>query len=414
MANKKVVIIGCGFGGLEAAKLLAKGNFDIVIIDKTNYHLFQPLLYQVATAALSPADIAIPIRSIFSKRKNVQVIMEKAVSIDRESKTVHFENYQITYDYLIVATGTMHSYFGHGEWEQFAPGLKDLKDAIGIREKILESLELAEKIADEKERQKYLNFVIVGGGPTGVELAGAIAEIAKKTMMNDFRNFSTEDTRVYLIEGLPRILSTYPEILSEKAKKSLENLGVEVILNERVVGVTNEGVKFGNRYIESKNIIWAAGNEANKLLKTLNTELDRAGRIIVEKNLAVKGSKEVFVIGDAAVFKDEKGDYLPAVAQVAIQEGRFVAKLLLNDLNDMDKKIFKYIDKGSMATIGRARAIAVIKGLKLSGFIAWLSWSFIHILFLIGFRNRFRVMLEWAWYYIKYNHGIRLIVGRDN
>jgi NADH dehydrogenase len=407
---KRIVIIGAGFGGLTAAKELAAKNFNITVIDKTNHHLFQPLLYQVATAALSPADIAIPIRSIFSKNKNVEVLLGDVKSIDKENKKVFFNSSEIDFDYLIIATGSRHSYFGRDEWEKYAPGLKTLYDALKIRETILLSLEAAEKEKDSVKRQKYLNFVIIGGGPTGVELAGAISEIVNQSIIPDFRNIDASMTKVYMIEALPNILSSYPESLSNRAQEDLKQLQVELILNEKVTDINENGVKVGNRFIETKNILWAAGNQTSPLIKTLGTETDRLGRVIVNDNLSINEDNNIFVIGDAASVKNEKGEYLPAIAPVAIQQGKFIAKIISEDLVGKQNKKFVYRDKGTMATIGKAKAVAVIKGFKLSGLIAWLAWSFIHILFLISFRNKLRVMSEWIWHYITNRPGIRLIV----
>jgi NADH:ubiquinone reductase (H+-translocating) len=407
---KRIVIIGAGFGGLTAAKELANKNFNITVIDKTNHHLFQPLLYQVATAALSPADIAVPIRSVFSKNKNVEVLLGEVKSIDKKNKKVFFNGSEIEFDYLIIATGSRHSYFGKDEWEKFAPGLKTLNDALKIRENILLSLETAEKENDPVKRQKYLNFVIIGGGPTGVELAGAISEIVNQNIIPDFRNINASMTKVYIVEALPNILSSYPEKLSNRAQEDLKNLQVEIILNEKVTEINENGVKVGERFIETKNILWAAGNQNLPLIKTLGVETDRLGRAIVNDDLSINSDANIFVIGDAASVKTEKSEYLPAIAPVAIQQGKFVAKIISEDLVGKQNKKFVYRDRGTMATIGKAKAVAVIKGFKLSGLIAWLAWSFIHILFLISFRNKLRVMSEWIWHYITNRPGIRLII----
>jgi len=407
---KKVVIIGAGFGGLTAAKILAKYDFDITIIDKTNHHVFQPLLYQVATTALSPADIATPIRSVFSENKNVKVLLGEVHSINRETRKVLFNGSKIDFDYLIVATGSRHSYFGKNEWEKFAPGLKTMNDALKIREKILLSLEAAEKESDPVKRQKYLNFVIIGGGPTGVELAGAISEIVNKNVIPDFRNITASMTKVYLIEAMPKILSSYPDKLSSYAAGELKKLGVEVILNEKVTEINHHGVRVGDKFIESNNILWAAGNQASPLIISLNTEIDRGGRAVVKDDLSIKEDENIFIIGDAAAVKNKSGEYLPAIAPVAMQQGRYVAKIIAKNSAGNSRIAFKYNDKGTMATIGKAKAVGVVKGIKLSGLIAWLAWSFIHIAYLIGFRNRLRVMVEWMWYYITNRPGIRLIV----
>jgi NADH dehydrogenase len=407
---KKVLIIGGGFGGLNVAKHLGNSEFEITIVDKTNYHLFQPLLYQVATAELSPGDIAVPIRAIFRKYKNVKVIMDEAESIDKENKIVHLKELDLSFDYLVVATGSMHSYFGHDEWEKDAPGLKTLSDALEIREKILNALEQAEKIKDRNEKEKYLSFVIVGGGPTGVELAGAIAEIVKQSLIKEFRNFDESKTKVYLIEGMSKLLASYPDELSTRAKEDLQSMGVEVILNKMVTEVSSEDIKMGDDFIKTKNVIWAAGNTTSKLIKSLDTEIDKAGRAIVNHDMSIKGYPNIFVIGDAAGFI-ENGKYLQGVAQVAIQQGKYVAEIIKSGRDPISRNPFKYKDKGNMATIGRAKAVAEIKGFKLTGFFAWAAWSLIHVLFLIGFRNRFKVMAEWIWLYLTFKRGIRLIVN---
>ena len=407
---KKVIIIGAGFGGLSAANELAKENLQITIIDKTNHHLFQPLLYQVATAALSPADIAIPIRSAFSQNKNVEILLGEVKSIDKEKKKVFFDDSEIDFDYLIIATGSRHSYFGNDKWEKYAPGLKTLNDALKIREIILLSLEAAEKEKDPIKKQKHLNFVIIGGGPTGVELAGAIAEIVNKNIIPDFRNIDASMTKVYMIEGLPNILSSYPETLSNKARNELKKLGVQIILNEKVSEINENGVRVSNQFIESKNILWAAGNQASSLIRKSGIQSDRAGRAIVNDDLSISNHSEIFVIGDAAAVKNHKAEYLPAIAPVAIQQGKYVAKVISGELKGKPRNKFKYKDRGTMATIGKAKAVAVIKGLKLSGLIAWFTWCFVHILFLINFRNKLRVMSEWIWHYVTNRPGIRLII----
>lgn len=411
MNRKKVVIVGGGFGGLLAAKEFKDTEFDVTIIDKTNHHLFQPLLYQVASAALSPADIAIPIRSIFTDQPNIKVLLDEAITVDKNNNKVILKNSELEFDYLILSPGARHSYFGNDEWENFAPGLKTLSDALKIRERILNSLEAAEKEKDKNKIQNYLTFIVIGGGPTGVELAGAIAEIAKKTMIRDYKNFRADDTKIILVEAFPRILTSYPEDLSEKAKDDLKKMGVEVLLNTKVTDINKDGIMIGDTFIESKNVIWAAGNAASNLLKSLEIELDIAGRAIIEEDCSIPGYPNIFVIGDAALMKNEKGEILPGVAPVAMQQGKFVGKLILNSNEKNIRKKFVYVDKGSMATIGKAKAVAMIKGLKLSGLIAWLAWSLVHIFFLIGFRNRFRVFAEWIWYYITNRQGTRLITN---
>jgi len=409
--KKKIVIIGGGFGGISAAKDFGDFDADITLIDKTNHHVFQPLLYQIATAALSPADIAAPIRAVLNKQKSITVVMDEVIDIDRSNREVITKSSRFNFDYLIVAVGSRHSYFGKDEWEKNAPGLKTLNDALFIREKILLSLEAAEKMNNIEEVKKYLNFVIVGGGPTGVEMAGAIAEILKISMMEDFRNISADQTKVYLIEALPRLLITYPEDLSERAKKDLESIGVEVLLNTKVFDVNDKGVSVGDRFIETKNIIWAAGNTIPPLVKKLSSEYDKAGRVFVNPDLCLKDDPNIFVIGDAAHLNDKKGNLLPGIAPVAMQEGKYVAKIIKEGKDSDLREPFKYFDKGTMATIGRAKAVCMIAGLKFTGFIAWVLWSVIHIFFLISFRNKFKVMAEWIWYYITFRHGIRLITG---
>ncbi len=411
---KTVVIIGGGFCGLAAAKVLAKYSFDITIVDKTNHHLFQPLLYQVATATLSPGDIANPIRSILANRQNVKVVMAEVTSIDKVKREVKFKSTSIAFDYLIIAVGSSYSYFGNEGWEQFAPGLKTLNDALKIRESILLSLEAAERLTDKSRIEEYLNFVIVGGGPTGVELAGAIAEIVNKNYIKDFRNINEKMTKVFLVEALPRLLQAFPENLSAKALDELKYLEVEVLLNRRVTGIDKNGVHLGDDFIKTKNIIWAAGNKASPLLETLGIELDRSGRGFVNPDLSIKDDPDIFIIGDAAVCKDEKGKSLPELAPVAMQQGRYVAGIILKGINSISGRRFKYRDKGALATIRKGKSVAVIKGLKLSGLIAWLTWSFVHIMYLINFRNRIRVMTEWAWYFITNRPGIRLIVKKSN
>jgi NADH dehydrogenase len=411
-ANKpKVIIIGGGFGGLSAAKKLKNKPVDVILIDKTNHHLFQPLLYQVATAGLSPAYIAFPLRSIFRKSKNVQVILGEVKRIDRKEKKVYLNGESYFYDFLIVAVGARHHYFGKDEWEKFAPGLKTLQDAINIRERILLAFEKAEKINDPDEQQKYLNFVIVGGGPTGVEMAGAIAEIAKKTLIEDFKKIDPSKAKIYLVEALPRILPSYPEELSQKAKEDLEKLGVKVLLNTRVTELTKNSVKLNGKEIHAATIIWAAGNKANPLIQQLNCELDKIGRAVVSPYLHLKDDESVFVIGDAAAVFDEKGNTLPGVSPVAITEGRYVAKFILRKLKNKKIKPYRYFDKGSLATIGKAKAVADFGWIRFSGFFAWLLWVFVHIFFLIGFKNRFIVMIEWIFAYFTYQKSARLIVS---
>lgn len=412
MTLKKVVIIGGGFGGLSAAKVLDDSLSDVAVIDKTNHHLFQPLLYQVATAALSPADIAIPIRSILNNKSNTKVILDEAIDIDKSNKIVKLTNSELAYDYLIVAPGSRHSYFGKNEWEKYAPGLKTLTDAVTIREKIINSLEMAEKENDQTNKIKDLTFVIVGGGPTGVELAGAIAEIAKKTIIKDYKNFKPDDAKIILIEAFPRVLNTFEENISERAEKYLSSMGVQIIKNTKVEDVNSSGVQTTNGFIITSNVIWAAGNQASPLIQKLNIPTDRVGRIFINDDCSIPDYPEIFVIGDASQLKDNNGKMLPGTAPVAMQQGKFVAKIINAELAGKPRTKFKYIDKGNLATIGKAKAVGEIKGFKFYGLIAWLMWSSIHIFYLIGFKNRFRVMIEWIWYYITNKRGTRLIVGK--
>ena len=410
MSVTKVVILGGGFGGLNAAKTLGHSKLDVWVIDKTNHHLFQPLLYQVASAALSPGDIGIPIREIVSPYENVTVLMAEAVSIDKKEKHVVLRNGdRIGYEYLIVALGARHSYFGREEWELYAPGLKTLSDALKIRERILMSFEMAERCDSISEAKKFLNFVIIGGGPTGVEMAGAIAEIAYETMLKNFRRIDTTKTKIYLIEGNSHILPAYPETLTVKAKKYLERYGVHVIEGKRVTNVTSEGVEVEGMEIPAKNILWAAGNQASPVLKTLDVPLDRQGRVAVDPDLSIPGYPEIFVIGDAACAMDKKGKPLPGLAPVAVQQGRYVAHILRKRLPKSERPPFRYLDKGTMATIGKTKAIGMFGKIQFSGFIAWLAWCFIHIIYLIGFRNRLIVLTQWLFSYFSPQRGARLI-----
>lgn len=410
MVYTKVVIIGGGFGGLNVAQALKKTRLDVLVIDKTNHHLFQPLLYQVASAALSPGEIAIPIREILRKNENTSVIMGEVVQVDKKNRRLTLANNEtIDYDYLVLAVGARHSYFGNPQWEKHAPGLKTIKDALKIREEILVSFEKAELLDNIKEAAKYLNFVIIGGGPTGVEMAGAIAEIAHKTMFKNFRRIKPEKSKIYLIEAGPHILPMYPSSLSQRAKKDLEKLGVCVMEGKKVTLVNEEGVQVDETFYPCKNVIWAAGNQASTLLKTLDVPLDRQGRVIVQPDLSIPNHPEIFVIGDAAcaIGKDEKP--LPGIAPVAIQEGKYVSRIIKNKVPGEKRRPFKYFDKGSMATIGKAKAIAMVGKLKFTGIIAWLMWCFIHIAYLIGFRSRLSVMVEWSLFYLTGQRGARLI-----
>ncbi len=406
----KVVIIGAGFGGLEAAKKLAcEDAVRMTVIDRTNYHLFQPLLYQVATAALSPADIAAPIRGVLSKCKNVEVILAEVQSIDVNAKKVKMVDGEIDYDFLIVATGARHSYFGHPEWERIAPGLKSLEDAVEIRRRILMAYEYAEKITDETARKAAMTFVIIGGGPTGVEMAGAISEIARYTLAKDFRHIDPSQTRIVLVEGEPRVLASFPDDLRISAMKQLVDLGVEVHAGVHATDLTEAGLQVGDEFIPCRVKIWAAGNTASFVGQALGVPVDRVGRVMVNNDLTIPGYPEVQVIGDLANFPHQTGQPLPGVSPVAMQQGRHAAKNILAMIDNRKPQRFWYWDKGSMATIGRNKAVADLNFIHFSGFPAWLAWLFIHVVFLVGFRNRVAVLLQWAWAYFTFNKGARLI-----
>lgn len=405
-----VIIVGGGFGGLEAAKKLAEKPVRVTLIDRTNYHLFQPLLYQVATAALSPADIAAPVRGVLGKYDNIEVILGEVQSVDVEARVVRTVDRSFSYDYLILATGSRHSYFGHDEWEKLAPGLKSLEDAIEIRRRILMAFEFAEKTDDIAARQAAMTFVIIGGGPTGVEMAGAIAEIARETLAKDFKHIDPSKSRVILVDGGQRLLSGFPEDLSASALKQLEDLRVEVRLGVHVENVTEAGVQAGADFIPCRVKVWAAGNTSSFVGKTLGVPVDKVGRVIVRDDLTIPGHPEVQVIGDLANFTSPKdGQPLPGVSPVAIQEGHHAAHNILCMINDAQPQRFHYWNKGSMATIGRNKAVADLNFVHFSGFPAWLAWLFIHVLYLVGFRNRIAVLLQWGWAYVTFNKGARLI-----
>src|SRR6266576_3785012 len=404
-----VVIVGAGFGGLEAAKKLACENARVTVIDRTNYHLFQPLLYQVATAALSPADIAAPVRAVLSKSKNVEVILAEVQSVDVDSKKIKTTDAEIGYDFLILATGARHSYFGHNEWEKLAPGLKSLEDAIELRRRLLMAFEYAEKVTDEAARKAAMTFVIIGGGPTGVEMAGAIAEIARYTLAKDFRHIDPSKARVILIEGDPRLLAAFPEDLSASALKQLVALGVEVRTSVRATNLTEGGVQAGNEFIPCRVKIWEAGNNASFVGKALGASIDRVGCVIVNDDLTISVHHQVQVIGDLANFSHQTREPLPGVSPVAMQQGRHAARNVLAMIEGRKPRRFHYWDKGNIATIGRKKAVADLKFIHLRGLPAWMAWLFVHIVFLIGFRNRFLVLFQWAWAYFTFDKGARLI-----
>jgi NADH dehydrogenase len=407
----RIVIIGGGFGGLYAAKVLMHQPVSVTLLDRTNHHLFQPLLYQVATAGLSPGDIAQPIRHILRDAKNIEILMEGVDRVDVAQKLVITGNQEIPYDYLIVAAGARHSYFGHDEWEQFAPGLKSLEDALELRRRILKAFEFAEIATDPDERKKALTFVVVGGGPTGVEMAGAIAELAHHSLVDDFHHVNPRDARVILVDAAPRILPAFEAKLSESARKQLEQLQVEVRTGVTVKDVGPDGVHAGDELIPTRTIVWAAGNAASPLAKSLGAELDRAGRVTVNEDLTIAGHPEVFAVGDMALFTHQTGQSLPGVCPVAMQMGSHAAKNILAASEGRAMTGFRYHDKGNMATIGRNRAVADLKVIGFGGFFAWLAWLFIHLIFLIGFRNRIAVFFQWMWAYLTYARGARLIYG---
>jgi len=407
----RIAIIGAGFGGLQAALHLARLPVQITLIDRRNHHTFQPLLYQVATAGLSPAEIAAPIRWIVRGRSNIEVLLGEVQDFDLEQRRVKLPDLEIPYDYLIVAAGASHAYFGHDEWEPFAPGLKTIEDALEIRRRILLAFELDEREAASGRTQVPLNFVIVGGGPTGVELAGTLAEISRSVLANEFTSIDPQSTRIILLEGGPRILPAYPEDLSHSAEEQLRRLGVDVRTSTMVTAVDAGAVHMGETRLSAAVILWAAGVAASPLGRKLGAPIDRAGRVLVSKDLSIPGHPEVFVIGDLASLKDESGKPIPGVAPVAMQEGRAVAGNIGRDLRGHPRRDFHYVNKGNLATIGRAAAIAEFGKVHISGFLAWLSWLFIHIFFLIGFRNRIIVLIQWAWSYLTYERGARLITG---
>jgi NADH dehydrogenase len=415
----RVVIVGAGFGGLNAAQALASAPVSITVIDRKNHHTFQPLLYQVATAGLSPGEIAAPIRSILSRHQNVEVLMAEVTGFDLERRVVQTtaenEAQEIPYDSLIVAAGASHAYFGHDEWEAFAPGLKTIEDALEIRRRVLLAFELAERRASAGEACDPLNFVVVGAGPTGVELAGTLAEIRSHALAYDFRTIDPRRARIHLIEGGPHVLPAYPEDLSRSALEQLQRLGVDVLTSTMVTKVEPGVIYMGDTRMEAAVILWAAGVAASPLGKKLGVPVDRAGRVLVNPDLSLPDHPEVFVIGDLAALKDASGKLLPGVAPVAILEGRYVAKLIRREIQHgqetSSRPAFHYHDKGSLATIGRSAAIAQFGKIHISGFIAWLAWLFVHILFLIGFRNRVLVFIQWAWSYFTYERGARLITG---
>jgi len=419
MAYPHVIVVGGGFAGLYASRVFADQPVKVTVVDRANYHLFQPLLYQVATAGLSAPDIASPIRHLTAKAPNIEVRLAEVTRVDLANKKVSLreasgDDQQLSYDFLLLAAGVRHSYFGHDDWEEFAPGLKSLDDALEIRRRVLLAFEAAETCEDPAHRDALLTFVVVGGGPTGVELAGALGELSRFTVARDFRAIDPTRAKIILVEAGPRILSGFPEKLSTAAQFSLRELGVDVRVGTAVSDITADGVHTANGFIASRTVLWGAGVAAAPLTKTLGVELDRAGRVKVEKDLSIPGHPEAFVVGDLAAFPTADGRGLPGVAQVAIQGGRFAARQILASLDKQPRAGFVYNDKGNMATIGRASGLAHIGRIQLSGFLGWLGWLLVHLVFLIGFRNRLQVLLEWAWAWFTFQRGARLILGQSS
>jgi NADH:quinone reductase (non-electrogenic) len=410
-APPHVVVVGGGFAGLYAARGLARAPVRVTLVDRRNHHLFQPLLYQVATAALNPADIAEPIRHVLSRQRNARVLLSEAVAVDVDARRLRLgDGLALDYDYLVLAAGATHSYFGHDEWSRFAPGLKTLEDAEEIRRRVLTAFERAEADPDRQRREALLTFVVVGGGPTGVELAGALAEIARFTIPRDFRTVSTERARVILVEGADRVLQALPPALSAAAQRDLERLGVHVWTGKRVTGVDPRGVQIGEERVAARTVLWAAGVAGAPLARTLGVPLDGAGRVVVNADLTVPGHEEIYVVGDLAAARKKNGAPIPGVAPAAIQQGRHAAKNLVATLRGRPRTPFVYFDKGVMATVGRGRAVAGFWRIRMSGVLAWAAWLFIHIWFLVDFRNRAAVMFQWLWHYLTFRRGTRLIL----
>lgn len=408
-----VLILGGGFGGLWATRALANTPVRITLVDRTNHHLFQPLLYQVATAGLSAPDIAAPLRHILHRQRNVTVLLGEARAIDRAARRVAFDHGDLDYDYLIVATGATHAYFGHDDWAAHAPGLKTLDDALAIRRRILSAFEAAEREDDPAARAALMNFVVIGGGPTGVELAGTLAEIARHTLPREFRRCDPRTSQIHLLEAGPRVLAAMPESLSESARRQLERLGVNVHTGQAVTAIDAQGVSLGATRIESRSVLWAAGLAASPLGRQLGFEHDRAGRVHVQPDLSIAGHPEIFVVGDLAHVVQANGQQVPGIAPAAKQMGAYVATVINARLRGQPAKLFRYRDFGNLATIGRMAAVVDLGRLKFSGFIAWWFWLAAHIFFLIGFRNRIVVMLDWAWSYWSYQRNARIIVGTE-
>lgn len=408
----RVVVIGGGFAGLNAAKGLARAPVQVTVLDRKNHHTFQPLLYQVALAELSPAEIASPIRNVLRRANNTEVLLGEVHGLNLEKRTVRADGLEISYDYLVVGAGATHAYFGHPEWEKYAPGLKTVEDATEIRSRVLMAFENAEREAFARRETPPLNFVVIGAGPTGVELAGAISDISRRYLEYDFRSIDPRKARITLLEGGPRVLPVYPEDLSASAERQLREMGVDVRTNAMVTNVEPGLVTVGQEKIPASVILWGAGVSASPLGKMLGAPMDRAGRVIVQPDLSVPGHHEVFVVGDLAAAKYGDGKMVPGVAPAAIQMGKFAARQIKRSIAGKPREEFHYLDKGSLATIGRSRAVADFGRWHISGYFAWLSWLFVHLFFLIGFRNRIMVMMDWAWSYVTYNHSARLITGQ--
>jgi len=407
-------VVGAGFGGLTAAQSLGRLPVRVTVVDRKNHHTFQPLLYQVATAGLSPGEIAAPIRWILRSHRNIEVLLEEVRDFNIKKRQVITNEGVLPYDYLVIAAGASHAYFGHPEWEHLAPGLKSIEDALEIRRRVLLAFELAERQVAAGEPEFPLNFVVVGGGPTGTELSGTLAEICRHVLSKEFRAIKPERTRILLLEGGPRVLAAYSDELSAKAKQQLEHLGVEVRTSSVVTRVEPGAVWVGNQRISAQVVLWAAGVAASPLGKKLGVPVDRAGRVQVQPDLSIPDHPEIFVIGDLAALQDAHGKFLPGVAPVAIQQGKWIAKTIARDLEHQPRRPFRYHDRGSLATIGRAAGVAQFPRFSLSGYLAWLAWLFVHIFFLIGFRNRLIVMIQWAWSYLTYERGARLITGSND
>lgn len=412
--EKVVVIVGGGFAGLSAAKAFAKTpKVHVILVDQRNYHLFQPLLYQVATAGLNPSDIAVPIRAQFSESDNVEVHLGKAHAVNLKEKTIRIDNIDLRFDYLILACGAQHSYFGHPEWEDFAPGLKTLEQATEIRRRILLAFEKAENELDLEKQKNLLTFAVVGGGPTGVELAGAIADISRTVLVRDFKRIDPSQSRVLLIEAGPRILSSFTEKLSQRAQQDLHQMGVEIRCQSRVEKIDADGIQIGTEHVPAKTVFWAAGVQASRIQFSESIELDRAGRVKVNNDFSVPGFPEIFVVGDMCSKEIEAGKILPGLAPVAKQSGQYVAQVIKKRIEHVPTSSFRYLDKGQMATIGKKRAIAQFKSFQIAGVLAWLAWLFIHVFYLVGFKNRISVMSEWVWSYIFSKRSSRLITERN-